>query len=67
MILIIAAAEAVFSDRDSLLFKLDADEKDDDEDVLVTLDSDCTEDVDIELRIFEYDSDKEVYHCIDVD
>ena len=25
-----------FSDRDSLLFELDADEKDDDEDVLVT-------------------------------
>ena len=58
-----------FSDRDLLLFELDADEKDDDEDVLVTLDSDsgCTDDVDIKLCIFYYDSDKEEYQCINVD
>ena len=29
--------------------------------------SDCTDDVDIELRIFEYDSDEEEYQCINVD
>ena len=28
---------------------------------------DCTDDVGIELRIFEYDSDEEEYQCIDVD
>ena len=34
---------------------------------MVTLDLDCTDDVNIELRIFEYDSDEEEYQFIGVD